>query len=183
MRVFLKKRSLHNKQKHTAMNITFDLIFLVRHAAYDTNSLDGDPELTKQGEGQAHQLRFVIEELIKDFDKPQLIFWHSPKKRSVKTMKSLLPLWDFDSPTPIIHEYDKLYSDNITPPDMQWLCEELEKTERGTNHNQILIIVSHYEYLRVVPLIFGFRNNEKVDYAEGFAINMHNNTCEHVTWK
>lgn len=130
-------------------------IFLVRHAAYDGGG--PDPVLSQQGKQESLALAQKIKQVLGIGD---ITIWSSPANRARETaeiIKQEMQLADMQIK-------DLLWSDNRHQHDFNWL-----KAEIYSFSGDILIIVSHLEYVREFPAMMGFRMNN-AGYAEGVKI-------------
>ena len=130
-------------------------IFLVRHADYFGGG--PDPSLSDEGKNQSLNLAEKIKVRLGD---GEVTIWTSPANRARETaeiIKQEMQLAD-------LAVKEKLWSDKDHPHDFPWLKEQIESFE-----GEVLIIVSHLEYVREFPAELGFYKN-KAGYAEGMLI-------------
>jgi len=131
-------------------------LILVRHADYE-NAGD-DPGLSWIGEDQSKYLGINIAKELKDLG--SVIIWSSTSKRASETAQIIKQEQQFAK----VFELEKLWSDNWHKYDFEWLKEEIGKFE-----GEVLVIVSHLEYVREFPKFIGFNYNHSA-YAEGVVI-------------
>ena len=131
-------------------------LFLVRHADY--NGGGPDPVLSNYGKEQSSELGKKIKEALGE---GEVTIWTSSANRANETaqiIKQELQLADM-----VVEE--KLWSDNRHRQDFNWLKDKIDAFE-----GDILIIVSHLEYVRQFPgYKLGFDMND-AGYAQGVKI-------------
>lgn len=135
-------------------------IFLVRHADYSGGG--PDPEISEQGKYDALKLAKNIKAALLP---GSVTIWSSSANRAVGTaqiVKEEMQLAEM-----VIEE--KLWSDNKHPQDFPWLKGKIEDFE-----GDVLIIVSHLEYVRQFPQMLGFRSND-AGYTSG--VKIENGQC------
>lgn len=140
-------------------------IFLVRHADYTGGG--PDPVLSENGKKKAQFLGKKIKENLTD---GSITIWSSSAKRAEETaeiIKQEMQLADM-----VIEE--KLWSDNKHPHDFPWLKEKINSFT-----GDVLIIVSHLEYVREFPRELGYWENN-AGYTEGVEIT--NGECTNITY-
>ena len=132
------------------------MIFLVRHADFSGHS--PNPNLSDYGKQQSINLANKIK---KSFKTGVVTVWTSPAncaKETAEIIKYQMQIKDM-----IIEE--KLWSDKNHSYDFYWLKQKLCAFE-----GEILIIISHLEYVRQFPASgLGFYFNE-AGFAEGVLI-------------
>jgi phosphohistidine phosphatase SixA len=131
-------------------------LFLLRHADYYGGG--PDPALSEHGKEQSRSLGQRINKALAEGD---VTIWTSPAKRASETaeiIKQELQLAD-------VVTKDLLWSDNSHRHDFDWL-----KSELGSFPGEILIIISHLEYVRQFPETIGYEWN-RAGYAQGVLIS------------
>lgn len=117
------------------------------------------PPLSEDGKKQALLLAKSITENLNGIT--EVTIWTSTAKRASQTaqiIKQEMQLAAYE-------EHEKLWSDNHHKDDFFWLGEKL-----NAFNGDILIIISHLEYVRQFPNFWkGFNLNE-AGYAEGVLI-------------
>ncbi len=136
-------------------------IILVRHAAYSGSG--PDPILSEIGKEQAAWLANALLEKIEE--SKHITIWSSTAKRAVGTTQIIKDCF----PDAELGYIPKLWSDNDHPHDYAWLKNKLEEFE-----GEVLIVVTHLEYVQIFPRLLGFTGNNS-GYAEGLIIE--NNLC------
>lgn len=137
-------------------------LFLVRHADYSGGG--PDPVLSEYGKEQSLELAQKIKQALQPGN---ITIWTSSANRAHETaqiIKQELQLVDM-----VVEE--KLWSDNQHRQDFNWLKGKLDEF-----NGEILIIVSHLEYVRQFPAKLGFPENN-AGYARGVKIEGAN--CVH----
>lgn len=137
-------------------------IFLLRHADY----LDGveNPGLSDYGKQQAKKLAVKIKSNLNG-DNENVTIWTSPANRAIETaqiIKDELSCLYFV-------EKSNLWSDNKHAYDFDWFKEQLDNFQ-----DEVLVVISHLEYVQQFPEKFGFFENN-AGYARGVLIE--NNKC------
>ncbi len=135
-------------------------IFLLRHADYEGGG--ADPALSISGKNQALVLAQKIKSVLGEGD---ITIWSSSASRAKETAQIIKE--EMQLAEMIIEE--KLWSDNSHEYDFDWLKRKIEDFS-----GEILIIVSHLEYVRYFPSKLGFRPNS-AGYAQG--IKIQDNQC------
>lgn len=139
------------------------ILFLLRHAAYRSDE-GGDPRLSDQGKEEGSVLAKKIKAIVGD-SKDAITIWSSSAKRAAETAEIIqqeIPLAEL-----VIEE--KLWSGGGHREDFHWLKQKLNAFD-----GEILIVVSHLEYVRDFPVEIGFGRN-RADYAEG--VKIENGEC------
>ncbi len=139
------------------------ILFLLRHAAYRSGE-GGDPRLSDHGKEEALELAKKIKAIIGD-SKDAITIWSSSAKRAAETAEIIqqeIPLAEL-----VIEE--QLWSGGGHREDFHWLKQKLDEFD-----GEILIIMSHLEYVRDFPAKIGFSRNW-ADYAEG--VKIENGEC------
>ncbi|QQS22701.1 histidine phosphatase family protein [bacterium] len=136
-------------------------IFLVRHAAYANGP---NPGLSECGKEQSLRLAKKIKRSINEAG-CEITIWSSSANRAVETAQIIRQ--EMQLAEMIVEE--KLWSDNSHREDFEWLKQKLEGHKGG-----VLIIVSHFEYVRLFPAEIGFKCNS-AGYAEG--VKIENGNC------
>ena len=135
------------------------VLFLIRHAAYEGEG--DDPELSDFGREQATQVGKKIARYISGLQERKSIqIWTSTAKRAAQTA---LQIQQEQQRVNFLRK-EKLWSDDNHKEDFPWLQVEVAKSS-----SDVLIIVSHFEYVRLYPEFIGFNANES-GYAEGVII-------------
>ncbi|NVN96712.1 histidine phosphatase family protein [Candidatus Nomurabacteria bacterium] len=132
-------------------------IFLLRHADY----IGGveDPGLSEKGKEQARNLAAKIKANLNG-DTENVTIWTSPACRARETaeiIKEKLACLYFV-------EKSNLWSDKKHRQDFNWFKNQLDNFQ-----DEVLIVVSHLEYVQQFPEILGFSENE-ASYAQGVLI-------------
>ncbi|MBP9803015.1 MAG: histidine phosphatase family protein [Candidatus Pacebacteria bacterium] len=142
-------------------------LFLVRHADYEEGS---DPHLSDTGRQQSLRLAEKIKAGFNGIPE-NITIWSSSANRAKGTAEIIKQ--EMQLAKMVIEE--KLWSDNRHPDDFNWLLEKLKAFE-----GDVLIIVSHLEYVRYFPRILNFPSNN-AGYAEG--VKIQNGICTDFSWK
>ena len=135
-------------------------LFLFRHAEYGDGYNDS---LTFRGREQARRLASLIKENLINFSDESISIWTSPSNRAKET--ALIIKERFLNVEVV--EYRELWSDGYC--DLTWLKEQVNKFDR-----EVLIIVSHAEYLENFPQEIGFSRNY---YRCGEGVLIENKKC------
>ena len=146
--------------------MSFKKLFLVRHADY--NGGGADPHLSEDGKSQSILLSQKIKSFLEAGE--SITIWTSSANRAHQTaqiIKQEMQLAD-------MLVFEKLWSDNRHTHDFNWL-----KTQINEFEGDVLIIVSHMEYVREFPHVamnFPYNN---AGYAEGVYI-AYPGTCVNI---
>lgn len=130
-------------------------LFIVRHADYSGGG--PNPSLSNWGKEQSLKLAQEIKQVLVE---GSVTIWSSSANRASETaeiIKQEMQLAD-------MRIEDKLWSDNRHIHDFDWLQKQIENFK-----GDVLIIVSHLEYVREFPSKIGFRENN-AGYAQGVRI-------------
>ena len=144
---------MYSKQ-HRGVNM-LKQIFLVRHADYCGGGLD--PVLSEYGKRQSLDLAKKINASLGIGD---VTIWSSSANRARETAEIIKQ--EMQLAEMVIEGL--LWSDSYHPHNFTWLKEKIDSFE-----GDILIIVSHAEYVREFPSMIGFRENG-AGYAQGVKI-------------
>lgn len=133
------------------------VIFLVRNGAY--TDLGSNPKLSDRGIQQVYGIARKIKASLSGADN-QCVIWSSPANRAMKTTEIITRVL----PATEVFIEEKLWSDSSHRHDFDWLKKKLENFD-----GDVLIIVSHLEYVNWFPVEIGFKRNT-ARYAEGVKI-------------
>jgi len=145
--------------------MSFKKLFLVRHADYGGGS---DPHLSDEGKRQSFQLSQKITSLLEEGE--GVTIWTSVANRAHQTAQIIKQEMQLAE----LFVFGKLWSDNSHRHDFDWLKYQINQFE-----GDVLIIVSHLEYVRQFPnAAMGFPYNS-AGYAEGVFIS-YPGTCVNI---
>jgi len=133
-------------------------LFLLRHAKPFFGFVD--PGLGDCGKEQARKLADLLKENLIGVPDSDITIWTSAARDAVETSLIILDVF----PDSDLATYKKLGDGIKNDWDFDWLIEKLDNFE-----GQILIIVSHLEYVQRFPRVLEFLENSS-DYAQGVLI-------------
>lgn len=116
-------------------------LILVRHGDYDQ-----DLQLSNFGRNQMSQL---AERLRRDIDGVNTRLMSSPADRAIESAKVIGEALNLE-----VEEHEILWSDNTHPEDVEGVLQLISSHEDGT---EVLILVTHFEYLLMLPFAYGMK--------------------------
>lgn len=145
-----------NRTPNQNIEVMKTQIFLLRHARY-IEDFSKDPELSEIGRTQALTLARNIQRVLSP---GTITIWTSTARRAQQTADIIHK----QLPSASLEAKDKLWSDNSHKHDFTWLEQEIDSFT-----GDILIIVSHLEYVQDFPISLGHEGNDS-SYAQGVLI-------------
>ena len=122
-----------------------------------------DQPLSLEGKKQARNLALKIRSNLRGKDS-DITIWTSTANRAQETAQIINQELNAKN----FIEFEYLWSDGITDSghkqDFQWLESEIDNF-----NGEVLIIISHLEYVQRFPEVFGFSEND-AKYAQGVLI-------------
>ncbi len=132
-------------------------IFLLRHGDYEGSV--SDPVLSDTGKQQSLSLANKIKLNLNGYT-GDVTIWTSTANRA----KGMAQIIKQELQLASLIEIENLWSDSRHEYHFRWLKEELNGFK-----GEVLIIISHLEYVRDFPEMLGFPGN-KAGYAQGVLI-------------
>jgi phosphohistidine phosphatase SixA len=128
-------------------------VILVRHADYNL-ATGNNPEISEKGKVQTTKLAGAIKKFLKDGGIHTI--WTSPAARALQTANILAA--ELCINVELCHE--KLWSDNTHTPDFSWLQQMVGEYADIPPLCDVLIIVTHLEYVQQFPAYIGLKENQ-----------------------